>query len=213
MYFFFILSQPKHPQNQPIRNNNKNSFANLVPELFETTNIRATNNSNEINESILLNETDNSLLQLNQSHQNILLKTKQNELEQVRELLGEMRAKNSILSSEKQSIEMKLREMEVKTRGFEAICGERERELEEKERQIAEMSVQSRSEVQDFIRLKKEVGDLKAQNDSLQAGKVIMMSGINNKLNSSSFMNSSEELMAGKLIKCLIGRIFTYNPF
>ncbi len=117
-----------------------NSFANLVPELFDVN-----NNLNESNTS-----------QLNQS---VLLKTKQNELEQTRALLDEFRTKNAVLSSEKHAAEVRLKEEEAKSRGLITVCGEKERELAKKERQLQQLG--------DLDILKRQVEQLKGENENL----------------------------------------------
>jgi hypothetical protein len=154
-----------------------NSFANLVPELFEVSNL---------NESV-------SSQQLGQS---ILLKTRQDELEQVRQLLQEVRAKNAALSGEKHACEVRLREVEASRRGLETVCGERERELEAKERQIEELSGARAVE----MGLKRQLEQLRGENEAL-AARLAAGDSQQRLINTSSFINSSEEfgLIAARL--------------
>ncbi len=109
-----LSPQHQRPRPKAPTEANANSFVTIGAELF-----------------------DPDTSQLNKSQ--LLLKTKENELEQVKEMLGEMRQKNGALSSAKQNAEFKLQEQELQTKMLASICGERERELAEKERLIHEL--------------------------------------------------------------------------
>jgi len=152
------------------------SFANLVPELFEVSHLNESAGSQQLGQSILL-------------------KTRQDELEQVRQLLQEVRAKNAALSGEKHACELRLREVEASRRGLETVCGERERELEAKERRIEELSGARAAETG----LKRQLEQLRAENGALAAR--LAADSQTRLVNTSSFVNSSEEfgLIAARL--------------
>ena len=121
------------------------------------------------------------------SHE-VLLKTTQNELEQIKELLAEMRDKNRILNQEKQKAELKFKKMELKTKRFRTICSERERELEEKQRLINEMNNQKlglighKPDSNEIKILQIQITKLKDQKQDIENNSTIKVKALENQI-------------------------------
>jgi chromosome segregation ATPase len=104
------------------------------------------------------------------------LKSKLLELDQIKQLLDDMRKKNNELCNEKQQLEIKLSETESKKKTYEQICSEKEKQLAEKENLIFELSTHkqktemaSRFETNDNKLLQKEIKELREKNHDLES--------------------------------------------
>lgn len=146
----------------------RSSFANLANELYDKDTNQQQTSPDHHNTQI------SSSSQMFSNSQN--LKSKQLELEQIKQLLDEMRKKNNELSNEKHILEIKLTETESKKKTFEQICSEKEKQLAEKETLIYELNTQkyktemaSKLDSQDNFKLQKEIKDLKEKNQNLES--------------------------------------------
>ena len=113
---------------------------------------------------------------MNSFSNNQNLQSKQLELDQIKQLLEEMRKKNNELSNEKQQLELKLSETESKKKNYEQICNEKERQLAEKETLIFELNshkqkteMASRLDTNDNKMLHKEIKELREKNHDLES--------------------------------------------
>ena len=197
----------------------RNTFASLGPELYDKNQIQETN-------KIIYPLNQSSNFQSNLSHQ-VLLKTKQNELDQIKELLGEMRVKNNSLNTEKQKTEFKLKEMELKTKSFQTICSEKERELAEKEKLISELNNQKlesndrQLDSNEIKNLQTQILELKGQNldleNKLLVAKLLTENEIktmSSKINSNNEMENSGNVLTNNLaikVKALENQIEELN--